>query len=217
MAVWSTASHAPAARPAADQKPAAKKANPGRPEDSDGRWNETDLGRFLASVITLPDGPVHKGLSIRVGEEGEAAVCYDTEHLKLRAAWAGGFLKFDAARFGIIFNPAIDGELLFSVPEGPGWQADDLHYIGMYVHGDRVVFRYLVDGIDVLESPRVARLAGESCMMRDVWMAAGKNKPRALVRGGPPDPLVGFDGREGVAEFAAFESGDLERWSIVQF
>lgn len=119
----------------------------------DGRWNQTDLGRYLASIIALPEGPVHKGLSICVGDGADATVCYDTKRLALRAVWAGGFLKFDPTRFGIINSPGIEGTLVYSSAERPGWQADELRYLGMYVNGDRVVLSYKVDGIDVLESP----------------------------------------------------------------
>src|SRR5262249_505884 len=61
----------------------------------DARWNQTELGNFHASIVPLPNGAVAKGLSVRVGEHGEAAVVYDTASLILRAGWTGGFLKFN--------------------------------------------------------------------------------------------------------------------------
>src|SRR6266540_2366637 len=60
----------------------------------DARWSQTDLGNFHASVLALPGGPIAKGLSIRVGEHGEAAVAYDTGSASLRAGWTNGFLIF---------------------------------------------------------------------------------------------------------------------------
>ena len=55
----------------------------------DGRWNETDLGPFIASVLPTPGGTVAKGLSIRVGNNQQGAVCYDLETMAMRAAWTG--------------------------------------------------------------------------------------------------------------------------------
>ena len=69
-------------------------------EDSrDDRWKEADIGRFLACSLPLGSaaGTVAKGLSIRLGNQQEDTVCYDTAHMKLRAAWTGGFLKFTPA------------------------------------------------------------------------------------------------------------------------
>ncbi len=66
----------------------------------DNRWSRTEVGQFLASLVDAPGGVVAKGLSIKVGERDDGTVCFDTANLSWRAAWTGGFLKFDAARFG---------------------------------------------------------------------------------------------------------------------
>src|SRR5204862_8345190 len=55
----------------------------------DARWNQTELGNFHSSLVPLPNGIVAKGLSVRVGERGEAAVVYDTASAKWRADWSG--------------------------------------------------------------------------------------------------------------------------------
>ena len=91
----------------------------------DNRWNQTEIGPFLASIVPLPgQKPVTKGLSIKVGDRGQGTVCYDTESLALRAAWTGGFLKFDPARYGLINSPRIDGELAFVSSSSTGLGCD---------------------------------------------------------------------------------------------
>src|SRR5829696_8967172 len=45
---------------------------------ADARWNQTDVGPFLASNFQTPGGSIAKGLSIRIGDKAQAAVCYDT-------------------------------------------------------------------------------------------------------------------------------------------
>src|SRR5205814_7926291 len=71
----------------------------------DNRWSRTDVGQFLASTLKVPNGTVTRALSIRVGDRAESSVCFDTVNLNLRAGWTGGFLKFDAARFGLLNSP----------------------------------------------------------------------------------------------------------------
>ena len=50
--------------------PAGDPARTWKEEDSkDGRWNEMEIGPFLASVLRTPKGAIAKGLSIKVGDE----------------------------------------------------------------------------------------------------------------------------------------------------
>ncbi|EAQ78523.1 ThuA domain-containing protein [Blastopirellula marina] len=121
----------------------------------DNRWNEMEIGPFLASTIPLPDqSPVCKGLSIRLGDQQQATVCYDTATLALRAGWTGDFLRFNPARFGLISSPQIAGKLVFASQQAQGW-GQPVQWSGHYSHGDRVVLAYRVNGIEVLESPWV--------------------------------------------------------------
>ncbi len=119
----------------------------------DGRWQESEIGRWLASIVSLPNGPVKKGLSIRVGDDQGATLCYDSQHCGLRAIWTGGFLKFDPARYGIIASPQPNGTLQLAIPEGPIWFDSKVQFRRMYSHDPRVVLEYTVDGTVVRESP----------------------------------------------------------------
>ncbi len=147
----------------------------------DGRWQETDIGRWQACLVGLPEGAVRKGLSIRVGEEQEATVSYDTEHGRLRGIWTGGFLQFDPARYGLIGTPRPQGDLQFSQAEGPGWGNDAaVQYRGMYAHNDRVVLEYAVDGVPVRESPWVTRY-GERLAITRTFEIGPRKSPLMLV------------------------------------
>ena len=53
----------------------------------DSRWQQMDVGTFLASNLQTPAGWVAKGISVRVGEKGEASVCYDTGSPMMRAVF----------------------------------------------------------------------------------------------------------------------------------
>src|SRR5262249_13563882 len=112
----------------------------------------TQLGNFHASILTLPRGEVAKALSVRVGDQGEASVAYDTASLALRAGWTGGFLKFNSARYGLIRSPRPAGDIRF-VGSASGWNGDTKRWRGLHVHGPRVVLDYEVDRVRVKESP----------------------------------------------------------------
>jgi type 1 glutamine amidotransferase/mono/diheme cytochrome c family protein len=118
----------------------------------DGRWQDTEIGRWLASIVALPGSAVRKGLSIRVGDQQDAVLCYDTEVCGLRAIWTGGFLKFDPARFGIIASPQPDGTIQLTTQEGAQW-GGKVQFRRMYAHDPRVVLEYVVDNTMVRESP----------------------------------------------------------------
>lgn len=95
----------------------------------DNRWQQTDVGPFLAASITPPAGsrvkePTLKGLAVRVGERGQAAICFDTARLRVSMAWTGEFLEFGPRRFGLIRLPAAAGELAFTTPKLAGWALD---------------------------------------------------------------------------------------------
>jgi hypothetical protein len=137
------------ASPAASSEPEQQKES----DWIDARWNQTDLGRFHASIVPLPNGTVAKGLSVRVGERGEATVVYDTSSATLRGGWTGGFLRFDGARYGLIHSPKPDGKVQFVSPAKPAWGDTAVRWRGLHVHGPRVVLDYEVAGTGVNESP----------------------------------------------------------------
>ena len=90
----------------------------------DNRWQQSDVGPFLSGSIATAKGPTLKGIAIRVGDQGQAAVCFDTVRLRISAAWTGDFLEFDARRFGLVRPPRAAGEISFSTEKMVGWAKD---------------------------------------------------------------------------------------------
>lgn len=91
----------------------------------DNRWQQTDVGPFLAGSITCGNVSSLKGLAIHVGDDGQAAVCFDTARMRMVAGWTDGFLQFEARRFGLIRPPAAAGQNFFSTSELAGWDNDN--------------------------------------------------------------------------------------------
>ncbi|MFO0919290.1 MAG: ThuA domain-containing protein [Planctomycetaceae bacterium] len=121
----------------------------------DNRWNQSDVGPFLASIVPQPgQPPVAKGLSIQVGDGG--SVCYDTQTMALRSAWTGGFLKFDPARYGIIAPPQMAGDIRFVSSPDAGWLGKSINYTGLDLPELRLNMR--IDGVRISELPEMLSL-----------------------------------------------------------
>ena len=120
---------------------------------SDSRWNQTEVGPFLASSLQTPGGMIVKALSVKVGSGGEASVCYDLGKPAMRAAWTGGFLKFQSVRFGIMGAPMRAGEWAFSTAGPAGWPWAGGRHEALRVQGNRVVLETRVGGTLVRETP----------------------------------------------------------------
>lgn len=181
-------------------------------DSRDDRWKEADIGNFLASSLPLSakSGTVAKGLSIRVGDNREGTLCYDTATMKLRAMWSGGFLKFTPARFGLISSPTIDGTLHFAANEGPAWEAKKTQFVGHHVHGQRVLLDYLVDEVAIRESPWLERTSDALQFRRTFDVAPSERLLVLTLASANPEKPIAIEHASDMA-FArvAGESGQL--------
>ena len=181
-----------------------------------------DYGPFLTCSVSQPSasiagpsgkkvasprvGIADKGICIDLG--GGAAVCFDTDTLRLAAGWTGGFL--DLHRTNIAGQkgngdamPA--GPITFTSPDGPGWARDGrfndprpgglgplprewAHYQGLYRHGKQVVLAYSVGGANILES-LAAVVAGKQVRFSRTFHVQRSASPLSMVvcdAGGAP-------------------------------
>ena len=150
--------------------------------------NAMDHGPFVSSTIsTDPQATksifVHKGIAVKVGQDLDAVMVFDTDLLRYARAWTGGFLKWYPARDGLQEFPSPDGYTHSSTSQRPGWSRDGHFgdprpwgygpipsalgaYKGLYLHGDQVVFSYRVGNCDVLESPGYVRIQSQPIFTR---------------------------------------------------
>ncbi|MES2794095.1 MAG: DUF6797 domain-containing protein [Planctomycetota bacterium] len=143
-----------------------------------------------------------KGLAIKLGDQQQASICYDTELLRVSCGWTGGFLQFSPSRFGLIAAPAVQGAVQFSTPQQPGCTStgrfedtrshppfgplprDAAHYEGLFLHGNRVVLQYTVGSTHVLESPWVETAGDATIFTREWEIAAGSEELRLRISDG---------------------------------
>lgn len=146
--------------------------------------NEMDHGPFVSWTIRGEGNPVtYKGIVVRVGADPKAAICFDTDLLRVSAAWTGGFLQWYPERDGLERNPTIQGVVHHQNDAGPGWSltgnfsdrralpygplpSSEAHYDGLFTHGDKVVLAYTVGQCRVLELPGFQTIAGEPFFTR---------------------------------------------------
>jgi azurin len=136
-----------------------------------------DPGSAQAGVFRRAGVTVPRAVCVRFDES--LAACFDPETLTWPAAWRGGFLRFGTARYGFLGGIEPVGEPTAS-PAGEPAVAGSFTYRGFYRHGPRVIFSYLRDGVEWLES--ASSEAGQVIVTRE---RAGEGALGELTRGGP--------------------------------
>ncbi len=147
------------------------------------KWDAMELGSFFASGLEATVAgqkirPALKALSIRVGDQGEATLSFDTERLRMAAGWTGGFMQLATGREGLEGVPTPAGEIAFATTLHAGWADVKGNFIepkppiiagdavsfgplpnewakwrGMYLNDKQVVLSYTVGKASVLELP----------------------------------------------------------------
>ncbi len=148
-----------------------------------------DTGPFFCGTFGHPGGPTLKGLAIKLGDNGQASICYDTELLRVSCAWTGGFLKFNPARFGLISAPVIAGMTHFHTGIRPGVSPtesfadprskptygplprDFARYQGLSLHDQRIALHYTIGQAEILESPWVEGAATAFVFTRELQIS----------------------------------------------
>jgi len=145
------------------------------PQWDDARFRGMNTGPAQNATFTYLHGKsalfVPKGTAVKLGEKGDACVLFDRATLRLAVGWTGGYLRHSEKRFGLLNTPTQPGgaSLVFRTPAVQTWADStgkfpavltsastlpvaNVKYRGHYLHGDRVVFSYLVNGVGVLDS-----------------------------------------------------------------
>lgn len=175
----------------------------------DGRWNRTEVGQFLASNLDAQGHRITKALSIKVGDNDEGAVCFDTGQCAFRAGWLGGFLRFSPARFGFIQSPRIAGELAFAARAEASWQNARARYTGLRLHGRRVVLEYTVDRVRVLDSPWLETIEDLKIFTRTLELGPCDREMKLAVATGGETSVLSSDERSSRALFGTDSSVSL--------
>ncbi len=149
------------------------------------KW-EMDYGPFLNLSVQMPGenpGSTPKGVAVRVGDERQGTVVFDTDLLRCTGGWVGGFIDFKGVAFSGSHggNPGPVGQVVFHTSASPGWSKagsfndprpiptgfgaatvpygplpkEWAKYRGLYRHGEKVVLSYTVGSAAVWEAPQL--------------------------------------------------------------
>jgi putative heme-binding domain-containing protein len=145
----------------------------------DDRRNTCDQGTVQAWPLKLAERVIPRAVSVRLGDAGELAACFNPDTFQFEATWTGGFLKFDKSRYGFL-APATPAGTVGPPPAAAELPPGPRAYRGLYRHGNRVLFLHSIDGVDYLDAPWVK----DGVLVREIAPAA--SHPLAqLVNGGP--------------------------------
>ncbi|MEI6232194.1 MAG: DUF6797 domain-containing protein [Planctomycetota bacterium] len=130
------------------------------------KMNMTDDG---VKGLKLFGGVTLKGLVIRLGEKKDAAVCFDTELMRMSAGWTGGFVtpiklmsrgEFPTALGTPFFWTNVctywakDEKFCDPLPNHIGpLPKDCAEWKGFYVNGEKIILSYTVEGVGIYEMP----------------------------------------------------------------
>jgi hypothetical protein len=156
-------------------------------------------GRVLGEMKSLPAKDlgnfVFRGRVISLNKDKTMNVCFDTDHMRIAAAWEGDYLDWKGAFKNM--GPAVKGTIHFQTKIGPGWSHDGkwddprqpaegplpkewAKYRGLYMHGDKVVLSYTVGDCPVLEMPGAAGQGKVSAFVRNFTLGPSA-KPLGIL------------------------------------
>lgn len=167
-----------------------------------------DYGPVLAAQLGRR---VNNGLTFRL--PGEIAVCYDLHRMRVAAAWQGGFLDLSETHHEKQRGeqmPRIDGSPLTGLDAwqwgfGGSFDAVDAHkpargplredwlrYRGHYLHGDRAILSYDIEGRGILESIEVAATTEPVALVHTLMVEPGSSPLTLCVGRTQPERAAGL-------------------------
>ncbi|HYG77064.1 MAG TPA: DUF6797 domain-containing protein [Planctomycetota bacterium] len=155
------------------------------------RASQMDYGPVMAATYGVKgsNAVTMKGLAIRLSQDPPAYICFDTELLRVSAAWTGEYIDWKGINLegGMTF-PKITGDIHAAASALPGWgpseelkdprahgegplPAEYGRFKGHYIHGEHVVLSYTAAGATVLERPSVERAGNTTVFTRAIQLA----------------------------------------------
>ncbi|MEM7397167.1 MAG: DUF6797 domain-containing protein, partial [Verrucomicrobiota bacterium] len=125
-------------------------------DNVDESLNEVDIGSVLAQVTKHFKKTTTKAVNVRLDA---FSTLFDPTRLTFVDFWQGGFVRWQARRYGINSGVQPEGKQLDKIDTG--WTIPDgiaQHYLGMYRHGAQAIFAYRIGPATVYD--RVISVAG---------------------------------------------------------
>ena len=162
--------------------------------DGAGEALDPKYGSLIGTAVrvgndSLGENIAFRGQVLKLDSQGKAAVVFDTDTMRMAAAWLDGGLRLEGLPFtgGHGAFPNLRTAPLIRNRAAPGWAntqgsfqeprvtaypplgplpKDWAHYEGLYRHGDKVVLEYTVGSTRVLEHPSLIQGDGGTAISR---------------------------------------------------
>jgi hypothetical protein len=136
----------------------------------------------------MPKTTALRGIAIKIGDHGEAAVAYDLELCRIAGAWTGKFTAPMNLTSGGKYARAM-GNVAFTTGAAPGFippPPGQARFKGFYVNGSRTILKWDTGGMEVLEMPGYDEVMnGGGFFTRTFFVPASQQPIQILVAGDP--------------------------------
>ena len=157
------------------------------------RFSKSELGGVFSGTVDMRGDAkvshrtIYKAVAVRLGKGGKAGtVLFDTEMMRMACAIPDKPVMFNTYRDGLGgAGHWVGSPYLFTAESGPAWadeggNFDDLRkgkkagplprswakYCGLFRHGERVIFSYRINGVDILDMPWIEEVEGHKVVTR---------------------------------------------------
>jgi hypothetical protein len=183
-----------------------------------------DFGPLLVTTVECGGlaGTTNKAVVVRLGDRG--AVAFDTELLRLAAAWTGGWLHLRGTAYDGSHGPMPSrrGRARVETRAGPGWAQGGVFadprpiphgplpreqgkYGGLSLDGDQVVIDYRIGDMAVREAYALEAEGTAPIIVRTLELSASKIEQQLLVLDGPDRATQGVTLSGGDPRFALLQ------------
>ena len=180
--------------------------------EAPGPWILGTVGVGKGADPKTPKTTALKGIAIKVGEKGEAAVAYDLDLCRMVGAWTGKFTTpMNLMSRGDY--PTAMGEVAFTTGQVPGfltenklgklpaWKdtrpepfgplpAGQARFKGFHVSNGRVILGWEIDGREVVEMPAHSHEKGADVYSRHLEIGPGRTPLLVAVAEAPPGKRI---------------------------
>jgi len=165
----------------------------------DERRTRCDQGTVQCWPLEVDGRLIPRAVSVRLGDRGELACCFNPDTLQIEAVWTGGLLSFATNRYGFL-APAVPAGATSACPPAAELPEGPRTYHGFHRHGSRVVFSYSIGGVRYLDAPGLR----DGVVVREI-APADRHPLAAVTAGGPaqwPQVLTTTGTRGGGSPYA---------------
>ncbi|PKA97757.1 hypothetical protein B0O79_1426 [Flavobacteriaceae bacterium MAR_2009_75] len=204
------------------------------PAETPDNMNAMNHGPFVSSSIaydpvTTNSISVNKGIAVKLGDNNQAVMVFDTDLLRVSSAWTGGFLHWNMdERNGLEDWPTPNGFSHFKTGKAIGWSLDENfddprtwpygplpekegRYNGLYLQGEKVLFSYTINESQILETFGFEQVESKDVFTRTFNLSASEQKLSLRLLQAPDNASIEIKTISDSKQYAIINMGNKTR------